>query len=619
MIIKNAGFVNKEKWRYMKKIISLLLIIFLVLSGTVFSGSSSRAAETSGRVRPGVSMLRVRETPGGNVMTDSYGNTIYVDGGTPVTILDTTNSSWYKVTFSYGGSQLTGYMSSSYLEITGNNSGQSQDVSSDDFEAYLSAQNFPESYKPYLRELHAMHPAWVFKSVQTGIDWGTLMENEKSKPGQVKNMVLGTSYAPHYNWRSTTVGYDAATNTWYPFDGDSWFAVSDDLLAYYMDPRTYLYQNYIFCFEALSYQDGMQNQNGVESILRGTFMENTTPPGESRTYSDILMEAGRTYGVSPYHLAARIKQEQGSDMGICASGQSQTYPGIFNHFNIGAYDSSNPALLGLKYAATAGSYGRPWNSAYKSLMGGTEYLSSSFISEGQDTLYTQKFNVTNNDCLFWHQYMSNVQAPAYEGNSQYQAYADNGLLDSTIVFKIPVYLNMPEEAVDKPADSGNPNATLKSLAVSGYSLTPSFHNATKNYSLIVPQGTDSISISAEAASGSASVSGAGKVSLKVGTNTVKVTVTAQNGGAETYVLTVVREGESSGTPANKEKVHRGDMDGNGKINAVDIVKIQRLIVGIDSMTDEAKKLGDVNGDGSVTAIDVVMVQRHIVGIEEITW
>ncbi len=600
----------------MKKIISLLLISAILLSGILWTGGISRAAEQPGRVRPGVSMLRVRETPGGNVMTDGSGNTIYVDGGTPVTILDTTNSSWYKVTFSYNGSQITGYMSSSYLEITGGSQGQDTTVSSDDFEAYLSGQGFPESYKPYLRELHEMHPAWVFQSVQTGIDWSTLMENEKSKPGQVKNMVLGTSYAPHYNWRSTTVGYDAATNTWYPYDGDSWFAVSDDLLAYYMDPRTYLYQNYIFCFEALSYQDGMQNQNGVESILKGTFMEQSTPPGESRTYSDILMEAGRTYGVSPYHLAARIKQEQGADMGICASGNSQTYPGIFNHFNIGAYDSSNPALLGLKYAAASGSYGRPWNSAYKSLMGGAEYLSSSFISEGQDTLYTQKFNVTNSDCLFWHQYMSNVQAPAYEGNYQYQAYAENGLLDSTIVFKIPVYLNMPEYAVDKPADSGNPNCSLKSLSIAGYSLTPSFHYATSNYSLIVPKGTDSITVSAEAASGSASVSGTGKISLDTGTNTVRVTVTAQNGSQSSYVITVVREG---GSTPKKENIHRGDLDGNGSIGAIDIVKIQRLIVGLDTLTDENKKLADVNGDGAVTTIDVVMVQRHIVGIEKITW
>ena len=31
-----------------------------------------------------------------------------------------------------------------------------------EFESMLSAEHFPESYKPALRELHEKHPEWVF-------------------------------------------------------------------------------------------------------------------------------------------------------------------------------------------------------------------------------------------------------------------------------------------------------------------------------------------------------------------------------------------------------------------------------------------------------------------------
>ena len=129
------------------------------------------------------------------------------------------------------------------------------------------------------------------------MDWNTLVANEVSKSGQVKNLIYGTSSYPHYNWRSTTIGYNIATDTWSSFDGKTWFAASDELVAYYMDPRTYLYENYIFAFESLSYQQGVQNETGVEAILKGTFMSQTKPAGDSRTYAQIIMEAAAQSGV----------------------------------------------------------------------------------------------------------------------------------------------------------------------------------------------------------------------------------------------------------------------------------------------------------------------------------
>lgn len=605
--------MNKNRW------ISVIAAIGLIVMLLTYMPAVPAAAATDGSIKAGVNGVYFRETPGGTPLKDSYGNTIYLNGGQTLTIQDTSNSSWYKVSLTYNGATYTGYVSAQYV-VSGEQQQPSTPSGDADFEAKLSAQGFPDSYKPYLRAIHEKYPNWEFRAVQTGVDWNTLLANEVSKSGQVKNLIYGTRSYPHYNWRSTTIGYNIATDTWSSFDGKTWFAASDDLVSYYMDPRTYLYENYIFAFESLSYQQGIQNETGVEAILKGTFMSQTCPSGDNRTYAQIIMEAAAQSGVSPYHIASRIRLEMGSTIGTACSGTNSSYPGIYNFYNIGAFDTANgnAAVKGLKWAAGSGSYGRPWNTVAKSIVGGAQYLGASYISVGQNTLYTQKFNVTNKNSLFSHQYMTNIQSPATECLTSYNAYRNNNLLNSSMLFEIPVYSNMPSQAVSKPADSGNPNNWLKSLSIAGYGLTPSYAvNNTTDYSLIVSDSVSQISVSATPVNGNARVSGAGTSSLAQGTNVINIVVTAQSGATRTYKLTVVR-GTATNTPSTPTAgSKRGDLNGDGKITALDIVKLQRLIVGLDALNSDILAIADINGDGRVTALDIVKLQRHIVGLETI--
>jgi hypothetical protein len=316
----------------------------------------------------------------------------------------------------------------------------------------------------------------------------------------------------------------------------------------------------------------------------------------------------------------------GNTMGTASSGTNSTYPGIYNFYNIGATDSTttSAAVNGLKWAAETGAtatYGRPWNTVAKSIINGAKYIAASYIAVGQDTVYTQKFNVTNRANLFSHQYMTNVQAPATEATKSYSAYKSNNILDSTIVFKIPVYNNMPATAVSKPADSGNPNNWLKTLSVNGYTLTPTFSvSSTTNYSLILAQSTSSVTISATTVNANAKISGTGTINLSPGTNYVNINVTAQNGNVRTYVLTIVRGSASQGTTTINGVTtsgSKGDLNGDGVISAADIVKLQRIIVGLDTQTSNTLAIGDLNGDGKISAADIVKIQRHIVGLETI--
>ena len=621
-----------------KRIVSYIITTILIITLFSFLPPVRGFAAVTGEISAGCTYVYFRESPGGNIIQDGDGNVIYLHEGHKLTILDQSNSSWYKVRLKYNGVKYTGYVYAEFITVAGETKTETTEengspvaLSDDEFENAMAAQGFPESYKSMLRDIHANYPYWEFQAVQTGIDWNTLVDNEINKRGQIKNLVYCGGYEPHYNWRATAVGYDYQYDKWSPYDGSTWFAASDELVEYYLDPRTYLYENYIFVFESLSYQKGVHNKKGVEAVLKGSFMAGTKPTGSSKTYAQIIMEAAEASGVSPYHIASRIRQEVGGGSSA-VTGNHSVYPGIYNFYNIGAFDSGDGTAVtkGLQWAASSGSYGRPWTTPAKSIIGGAQYLGASYISVGQDTLYTQKFNVTNTGNLFSHQYMTNVQAPASECLSAYNAYASNNLLGSSMVFKIPVYKNMPDSPVEKPTDQGSPNNWLKSLSVSGYTLTPSFSiSMTTDYSLIVSANVKTVTVSAKTVNSKAKVKGTGTLTLKKGTNIARIVVTAEGGAKRTYQLTVVRGdatqsvndatigGGGGGGTTTVTTGGKGDLNGDGKISALDIVRVQRLIVGIDAQTNAMLAAGDINGDGKISALDIVKIQRHIVGLESI--
>lgn len=84
------------------------------------------------------------------------------------------------------------------------------------------------------------------------------------------------------------------------------------------------------------------------------------------------------------------------------------------------------------------------------------------------------------------------------------------------------------------------NNNLKSLSVKGQSISPTFNKSTTSYKVKVANNVSSVTINAAAADSKSSVTGTGKISLKVGTNTAKVVVKAENGSKKTYTVVIER-------------------------------------------------------------------------------
>ena len=629
----------------------------------------------------------------------------------------TDGKTWYQIRFSgTGGTEQTGYVSAEYVRLPVSYTTDS------DFEAKLSAEGFPESYKNGLRQLHAQYPNWVFKAKKTGLDWNTVIENEALLG---RNLVSSGSIS---SWKSVESGaYNWDNSTWTGFDGSNWVAASEDIIRYYMDPRNFLDDTYVFQFLSHEYNSSTQTRDGLAKMVEGSFLSGTTdstgtgsstgstgasgpsgssgssggvskdgpgrsqgkdqdvnhgpgvsgssrnsgspagstgevsleaphasvtprnhnlvmtgigvgeapgsssqntgapsgssgsnapsssgspntggpgvssgsggsdsnvsvgqapesggqasgtgssqtsgPSGSSssqnagpssgpsssgsssgtpssntgsgsKLYVDIIVDAAAQSGVSPYVLAAMILQEQGTNGGSpLISGNYSGYPGYYNFFNVEAYQSGSMSAIqtGLRYASQSGSYGRPWNTVEKSIIGGAQNYGDNYVKAGQNTFYLKKFNVQGSN-LYKHQYMTNIQGAASEAERLSKAYSS--VKDSALEFQIPVYNNMPETACAAPVGDGSPNNKLSSLSAEGYSLTPSFGKDTESYNLIVNTSVSSIQVNAAAADSKASVSGAGSIPLNGSTTDIAITVTAENGSARTYTIHVVKQ------------------------------------------------------------------------------
>lgn len=530
-----------------------------------------------------------------------YSKTGTVSYGDSLTILsETTDSSgakWYKISCG----NVTGYVSAAYVQLTSSGSQGSSDA---DFESYMTKQGFPESYKPYLRKLHEQHPKWIFTAQKLGVDWNTALK-EECVVG--RNLVHSSALA---SWKSMEKGaYDFNGGYWYGLDG-SWVAASKEIIMYYMDPRNFLNDTYIFMFENQSYDPSYQTESGVKTILADTFMSGsyTCPDTKKKyTYSQTFMDAAKKSGVSPYHIASRCRNEQGVNGAPQSLGTVKGYENYFNFFDIQAYATSTmtAAEMGCKYAKTTNpTYLLPWTNQYKSIVGGSIFLGTGYITKGQDTLYLQKFDmVDGGNGLYYHQYMTCVFGQANEAISLKNAYSQD-ILNSAMEFKIPVYNNMPDKLCPKPTSSGDNNNYLKSLSVSGTSISPKFDKFTTSYTAKVNAEVSSVTVNANPLGKSAKVSGNGKVSLKTGENTVKVTCTAASGVKRTYTIKITRKAAS-------QTLQQGDVNGDKYLTVVDALLMLRYNAGKTQPDPAQLKRADMNGDGKVDVIDALTLLKKI--------
>lgn len=329
----------------------------------------------------------------------------------------------------------------------------------------LMEKGFPADYAQSLTRVHLLHPTWEFEPLKVTRTWGDTLTLETKNPRT--NLISGGEAYTAYRHKTNHAVYDSG-----------YYQASEAAVAYFLDPRNFLNEADLFQF----YEQDTARQlrpRDLDPVLAGTFMENEQLEN-GKTYAEYLIELGETYGINPVFLAVRLRQEQGDGSspllsGNCGSLLADYYKnqtktttagkpvnpplpgdaseedllaldGYYNLFNIKASGDGVFQIYrnALTYAKSHG-----WDTKWKALRGGAEFLKDSYIGQGQSTLYLQKFDVLTTGSL--HQYMQNVGGALSEGRTLYRFFAENGLTDQVCTFRIPVYTGMTKAVSRDPA------------------------------------------------------------------------------------------------------------------------------------------------------------------------
>ena len=567
---------------------------------------------------------------------------------------------WYKILYS---TNKEGYVCSTYITIL--------DREIDDYEtnneceADLKAKGFPKSYVSGLCALKEQYPNWNFEADYTGLDYPTTLDKES-----VVGKSLISSSEPGY--LSLDVGsYNYLTDKFTVKEGKTWYAANRDVVAYYMDPRNFFDERYIFMFEKLSYDETYQTKEAVQAVLKGRDIANE---------SETILNAAKDNDINAIYLASKIRQETGGYYtNYSLKGVSITYNGIYyehvyNPYNIGA---ATGAEDGIRWAVAGTSYFRPWTTLQTAIKGGARVISSTYIGQGQNTIYYQKFNTASYSVYspYSHEYMTNIRGAAGEASIAYNGYYLMELLsDTAFTFVIPIYNNLDEKYELPP--TGNPNNHLKELYIDDV-LVNGFEHDNFEYTYHVSALTNSIKISAVPLSNLATISNTGQIMLPNEENVIEVVVTAQNQKVQKYTIIVTKskatdvsvedvinqltlpksneyfilnagyrlEGINSeiqninggvlayrgedtkgllktgdllnitnGTDSIEYTVViKGDATGDGQIDIKDLLRVQKNILGMVELTGPYSKASDVNQDSQITILDLLRVQKHILG------
>ena len=651
----------------MKHYLRFIIVLAICLGTNVFADTTY----IRGQITKGTSKVTVRTCASsscGAVKSDTNSN-IAISYPEMFEVLGEENG-FYKISLQFNSYYYTGYISKgtsskSYVET------KTFKVTDGDINQMLTL-GFPKSYAEKLAKLKVSHPNWQFVPYKVTATWDEVIA------GETKYISTNLINGSNTSLRNTEDGA-YVNGKWTEFAGGGWYSASKQTVKYFVDPRNFLNDGHVFMFEVLNFDSGVQTTELLQSLLNGTFMSgnafyyNDKNEKVNISYAQTFRDAGEKNQISSVHLISRVIQEQGSKGSSLSSGDNSEYPGYYNFFNINANGKTTSEVIhnGLAYAKKKG-----WNSPYNAIIGGAALLND-YIKYGQNTLYLQKFDFAG-DTYYSTQYMQNVRAPYSESYTAYSAYVKNNSLDIKFTFSVPVFKGtMPDKtSLDIKY---NEDSSLSKLSVTSCNLNPSFTSSAYNYTCYVDKKIDNITVNASPTASTSTVKGTGKFDLNKDVTVLEIIVTSAAGTTSTYKITVNKVDEvvltpdeilakmqisnkggyisgfdlgsdansfnkllnsvypkavsqisenkvlytgmnikiTSGITSNYTVVIYGDNNGDGVIDILDLLKIQKHLLGVNKLKNAYLNASDINKDGNVDIIDLLKIQKHILNVSKI--
>lgn len=321
-------------------------------------------------------------------------------------------------------------------------------------------------------------------------------------------------------------------------------------------------------------------------------------------------------------------------------------------------------------------YGQPWNTREKAIFGGAQFLSNEYLANGQSTLYYKKFDIKGFWHQYMTNILAPIQEgesaynghletgildspiefdiPVYQNmpssvslpeiasiiNTLNEIKVDNKIIEGydRDVVEYTVYVPTNYTSVKIEAVKSDNKSSVSGLGIIDLKETTTIHQITvtaengtkKTYTITIIKVEDTTTVNDILSNLSVKINGnimnhiqpetaANTLIQSILKNSPKAQVTVYNSKGEVISgATLLETGGKIriGVPTETKEftlVVTGDTSRDGKATILDLLQVQKNIVGTTKLDEISYKAADVNNDGQVTILDLLIIQKYIKG------
>ena len=556
--------------------------------------------------------------------------------------------------------------------------GETTGATDSEYEAALAAAGFPASYCSALASLHQKYPNWQFVPVQTGLDWNTVVSNE-SLVGRnlIQNSVNDarkSTDSQAYNWETNKwYGFDgaswvSASPEYIAYCIDPRNFLNENQIFQFETLEYAGYQNAAGVQSVLSNTFMAGNYTDTDGAVRSyadTFVEIGSNVGVSPYH--LASRCKQEQGV------------RGTSNLI--SGRYSNYAGYYNYFNVRAFTTSSASAIvnGLEYAKLQGwnsiyksiaggssvvadnyvkkgqntIYFEKFNVVYTNSLYAHQYMTNVQAAMSEGTNMGKAYTDKNQAFVFRIPVYQNMPESAVtfadkgnpnnwlssitvDGYALTPAFSGANTSYSLVVPDSAASINVGATAVAGTSTvSGTGNYSLNYGDNTIQITCISQSGDSRTYTLIVARAGGSaggtIQVADDAAitpfypigtyvTGIEPGTSASTVASGIGTQNCTVKILNADGSENTQTVgtgnkLAVYVGDT--LVQQYEIVVYGDINGDGKVSNLDLVLMQKQILGIESQSGSRLEAANVSKDGGISNKDLVILQKHILGISQI--
>ena len=631
-----------------------VLVFFIVLSFLAFKTSVFGYEQAT--IIADFATLRSAPSDKAAAVTDNIGN-ISLIYGTKVTILETSGS-FYKVSI---GGNVTGYVPTKFVFKE-----TDLKLQDDQYCNELKTKGFNDTYCPYLSYLHSKHPNWKFEPVNINVSFSDIVKGEEGK-----NYIQLTTYRDIYTSSNVVregKNYYTSNNTVnaYLLDPRNYLNEKSIFIFEYLgyDPNT---------------EDETIIRNTVTAIAGDSFLknyiENYISAGKEYMVSPVhLISRSVQEGASDSTYVA----VNGTATFTC---EGVTRSGYYNFYNIGAnksvYDGLCFASKGTSYLRpwttrelaikggaqfiASGYINKGQNTLYfekfqtnpnaQTSMYTHQYMTYIFAPYAEAHNIKQKLekaNALDNEYTFNIPVYTNMPYETYQvtlldnnnfiNNLRIDGRTISGFDKDVLEYVVPVQdtltsVNISADVSVTSTVEGDGNIILdKEITEVNIKVTAE-NGEYRIYKVYIKKVSDTTKVEDiinnigvknnnsylfdlnVSETGRSLINKIKNVSPNASATVYNIDGSINNGSISTGNFVTI-ETPVSGKITYTLSVH-GDLNGKDGVTIVDLLRLQKYLLGKVNLDGVEKYGADVNGDGSVTIVDLLRLQKYLLGKVEL--